>query len=64
MAKKNKVKVRLVRSLIGVPGKHKSVAKALGLRKRGSSVIQECNPAIEGMIYKIRHLVQTERVEE
>jgi large subunit ribosomal protein L30 len=64
MAKKSKVRVRLVKSLIGVPGKHKSIVKALGLKKIGSSVVQEQNPAIEGMIFKIRHLVQIERVEE
>jgi large subunit ribosomal protein L30 len=64
MAKKSKVRVRLVKSLIGVPGKHKSIVKALGLKKRGSSVVQEQNPAIDGMIFKIRHLVQIERVEE
>lgn len=64
MAKVKKVKVRLVKSLIGVPEKHRSIVRALGLKKRGSSVVQGQNPAIEGMIYKVRHLVQTERVEE
>jgi len=64
MAKMKKVRVRLVKSLIGVPGKHRSVVRALGLRKIGSSVVQKQNPAIEGMIYKVRHLVQTERIEE
>ena len=64
MAKKQKVRVRLVKSLIGVPGKHRRIVKALGLKKRGSSVVQEKNPAIEGMIFKVCHLVRTERVEE
>ena len=62
MAKKKKVKIELVRSLIGVPGKHRRIVKALGLRKRGSSIEQELTPAIEGMISRVHHLVRTEGV--
>lgn len=64
MAKKEKVRIQLVKSLIGVPDKQRRVVKALGLRKRGSMVVKEKSPAIDGMIFKVSHLLQTERVEE
>lgn len=56
------VRVQLVKSLIGVPEKIKRVAKALGLRKTNSVVVKENNAAIQGMIFKVSHLVKVERV--
>ncbi len=56
------VRVQLVKSLIGVPEKVKRVAKALGLRKTNSVVVKENNTAIQGMIFKVSHLVKVERV--
>jgi large subunit ribosomal protein L30 len=56
------VRVQLVHSLIGVPEKIRRVATALGLRKMNSIVVKENNPAIQGMIFKVKHLVKVERV--
>ena len=64
MAKKQKVRIQLVRSLIGVPEKQRRVVRALGLGRVGSVVVKEQNPAIDGMIFKVNHLLQTERVEK
>lgn len=64
MAKKQKVRIQLVRSLIGVPEKQRRVVRALGLRRLGSVVVKEKNPAIDGMVLKVSHLLQTERVEK
>lgn len=64
MAKKQKVRIQLVRSLIGVPEKQRRVVRALGLGRLGSVVIKEKNPAIDGMVQKVSHLLQTERVEK
>ena len=58
------VRVQLVKSLIGVPEKVKRVARALGLRKTNSVVVKESNAAIQGMIFKVIHLVKVERVEK
>jgi large subunit ribosomal protein L30 len=52
-----KLKITQVRSGIGAPEVHKRTLKALGL-KHQRSVVQEDNPAIRGMIFKVRHLVQ------
>jgi large subunit ribosomal protein L30 len=62
MAAKKKLKITLKRSLIGVPEKQRRVVHALGLRKRGHTVVQEDNPVIGGMVFKVNHLLDVERV--
>jgi large subunit ribosomal protein L30 len=54
------LKITLVRSTIGSIPNHKKVVEALGLRKLQSSVRQKDNPAMRGMIQKVRHLVKVE----
>jgi large subunit ribosomal protein L30 len=61
MAKEELIKIRLVKSLIGVPEKHKRVIRALGLKKINSTVVQKNNPQIQGMIYKVNYMLSTER---
>ncbi len=56
-----KVKITLVRSLIGRPGDQRSTVRALGLGKLNSSVIKEDSPAVAGMIKKVAHLVKVEK---
>lgn len=58
------VKVRLVRSLIGHPQKHRDVIKGLGLRRINSEVVRKDCPEIRGMINKIIHLVQVEEIDK
>ena len=36
--------------------------KALGLKKLNSEVVKEDNPAIRGMVFKVKHLLQVEEV--
>lgn len=54
----NTVKIRLVRSLIGVPKKVRLVARGLGLRRIDQTVERPNDAAIQGMIAKIPHLVE------
>ncbi len=61
---KEKIKIQLTKSLIGVPEKLQKVVKALGLRKLNSTVIQANTPEIEGSIFKVSHLVKVERVKK
>jgi large subunit ribosomal protein L30 len=62
MAAAKKVKITLVKSVIGsLPAQRKTV-KALGLKKIGSSVEQEASPAIKGMIRAVAHLVKVEEM--
>jgi large subunit ribosomal protein L30 len=55
-----KIRIRLVRSLIGYPREQHEIAKGLGLRKLRSEVVRPDTPQIRGMIRKIVHLVDVE----
>ena len=61
---KKLIKIKLVKSLIGVPERQRKIVRALGLRKRESVVVKEENPAVDGMIFRVRHLLETERLEK
>lgn len=57
MAKKNTVKVTLVRSSIGALPKHKLCLQGLGLRRINQSVEVEDTPSVRGMINKVSYMV-------
>jgi large subunit ribosomal protein L30 len=60
MAEK-KVKVTLVRSLIGTKESHRATVRGLGLRRlNSSSLILEDTPAVRGMINKVSYLLKCE----
>ena len=54
------IKVTLTRSLIGYSQDQRATVRALGLGKINTSVIQEDNKVIRGMIHKVEHLVKVE----
>jgi large subunit ribosomal protein L30 len=58
-----KIKVKLVKSTIGVLPKHRATVRALGLRKIGSSRIHDDTPVIKGMVKQVNYLVSTEEVQ-
>ena len=58
-----KLSITLVGSPVGRPENQRKTAHALGLRKMHSVVLCDDTPTIRGMIEKIKHLVQVERVE-
>lgn len=53
-----KVKVQLIKSLIGSSDKQKKVVKALGLTKINQVVEHYDSVTIRGMINKVSHLVK------
>ncbi len=57
MAKNKKIKITLVKSLIGSTEKQRRVAKALGLTKKDQTVEHENTPIIMGMVNAIPHLL-------
>jgi large subunit ribosomal protein L30 len=63
MSHPSKLKITLVRSTIGYEKSQGATAVALGLKKRGSSVVQNDNPQVRGMIFKIKHLLEVSEVE-
>jgi large subunit ribosomal protein L30 len=58
----SKLKITQVRSLIGRPEKQRRVIESLGLKRHQSSVVHNDTPAIRGMVFKVRHLVNVEEV--
>ncbi len=62
MAKK--LQITLKRSLIGRTPTQRATTKALGLRKIHQVVIQPDNPAIRGMIDKVKHMVEVKEIED
>lgn len=57
-----KLKIKLVRSLIGRPETQRRVVRSLGLRKLNSVSILPDDPTIRGQIHKVEHLVTVEEV--
>ena len=55
-----KVKVTLVKSVIGRKDDQIATVSALGLKKIRQSVVHEATPQIQGMVNKITHLVSVE----
>jgi len=54
------IKVKQIKSRIRCPKDQKRTLDALGLRKIGRVVEHNDNPAIRGMIEKVKHLVSIE----
>jgi large subunit ribosomal protein L30 len=56
------LRLQQVRSGVGAPKDQRATLEALGLRHQ-HSVTQKDNPAIRGMIFKVRHLVKVTELE-
>lgn len=57
------LKIKLVKSMIGFENSQRLTARALGLNKVGSTVVQPDNDAIRGMLHKLRHVLEVETIE-
>ena len=55
-----KLRITLVRSLIGRPEAQRQTIRALGLTKVNQTVEKENIPQIRGMVDKVRHLIRVE----
>ena len=53
-----KVKIKLVRSLIGCSDAQCKIAQALGLKKKDQTVEHSKSATIMGMVNKISHLLE------
>ena len=58
-----KLKITQVRSVIRQTAKQKQTMAALGLRKPHQTVVHADTPQVQGMIHKVRHLVDVEEVD-
>ncbi|ADG81200.1 50S ribosomal protein L30 [Thermincola ferriacetica] len=57
-----KLKITLVKSVIGTPEDQRATVRSLGLKKVNASVSHDDTPQIRGMIKKVSHLVKVEEV--
>ncbi len=55
-----KIKVTLVKSVIGTKQDHRATVRGLGLRRLNSSSELIDTPAVRGMIHKVQYLVKVE----
>ena len=53
-----KIKITLVKSVIGRPKDQKATVLALGIRKMHQTVEKNANPQIMGMVKKVAHLLK------
>ncbi|ETX01693.1 MAG: 50S ribosomal protein L30 [Candidatus Entotheonella factor] len=60
MAEQGMIKVRLVRSMIGRPEKHRAVLRGMGLTKMQQTVQLADTPQTRGMIQKVSYMVRVE----
>lgn len=61
MAKsEKKLKITQVKSAIGCPKDQKATVRALGLKRLNDTVTHADTPAVRGMVFKVKHLVQVE----
>ena len=54
-----KLKITLVKSMVGRPEKHRKVLRGMGLTKMNKTVELVDTPEIRGMVQKVSHLVAT-----
>jgi large subunit ribosomal protein L30 len=57
-----KIRITQVKSIIDRSQRQKNTMQALGLRKMNQTVEHDENPAILGMVEKVKHLVKVETV--
>jgi large subunit ribosomal protein L30 len=59
-----KLRITWVRSAIGYSVGQKKTIRALGLHRLHHTVEHADNPAMRGMIFKVKHLLRVEEVQE
>jgi len=59
-----KLRITYFKSVIGYSKDQKDTVRSLGLRKLNSTVVHNDTPAIRGMVFKVRHLVRAEEVDD
>ena len=60
----SKIKIIQVKSPIGRNNKQRKILVSLGLNKINRSKIIKNNPAILGMVEKVKHLLKIEKVKD
>lgn len=56
------IRVKLVRSMVGRPEKHRKVLRSLGLTRMHKTVTLYDTPQILGAIRKVKHMVEVRQL--
>ncbi len=56
----DQLKITLRRSTFSANAKQRRVLVGLGLKRINQSVLRADNPAIRGMVFKVKHMVEVE----
>jgi large subunit ribosomal protein L30 len=59
-----RLRIRLTRSASGRKQDQKATVRALGIRRLNQAVEHNDTPQIRGMIFKIRHLLEVEELQQ
>jgi large subunit ribosomal protein L30 len=59
-----RLRITQVRSGVGKPGGQRATLRALGLKHHQDTVVQPDNPAIRGMVFQVRHLLEVRELAE
>lgn len=51
------IRIKLIRSVICCPEKHKVIVRSLGLKKMNRIVVRPDTPSFRGMVKKVPHLL-------
>lgn len=57
-----RIRITQVRSAIGSPKDQKATVRALGLKRMHDTVEQDDTPAVRGMVFKVKHLVEVQEL--
>ena len=63
-AGKGEIRLRQIRSAIGQPPPLRRTLEALGFKHHQDVVVKKDHPAVRGMIYLVRHLVEVTPVKD
>jgi large subunit ribosomal protein L30 len=61
MAENAKLRVTLVRSLIGYRESQRATVRSLGLRRMNQTVEVYDTPTVRGQIFKVQHMLKVEQ---
>jgi len=57
------LQIKLVKSMIGRPEKHRKVLRGMGLTKLNKTVELQDTPQVRGMVRAVSHLVTSEEID-
>lgn len=59
-----RLRITQIRSGAGRPAVHRRTLRALGLKRHQQTVLHNDTPAIRGMLFQVRHMVDVEEVSD